>query len=402
MLKTEVIHGGSLTDSSGLCLRDSFLYALHSAQTTKPFFQLGRSKLPTFQYRIRVHKGHPDPALPGADKRPALTHRGGAPTTRTRDAASRRPAGECGQERERGEGGGDARPQHQRVEQGGKRRHSEKRRRRAAANVEGLLRGRKRAGEDGRARPRPAGSWGAANRNRGRSRTGRDGIERKAPGFCRCVVIILEPQQQWKDSRRLHPIPPVPGFVPPLRDAGWESAKKKMSAASVATLSPLEDQLALVPQCLFGAQPLDSILIFLAVPGKPLLPMRVLDSESVTSVKLRIQWFRGFVVTKQRLVFGGHELTRNSSRVRDYGLADGNVLHLVVRLADLRAITIKTANGKKFKFQVESGRNVGYLKNKIAAETGKEIESLKDLRLVLGDEELEDHQLSLILRRRMM
>ncbi|PUZ75177.1 hypothetical protein GQ55_1G129500 [Panicum hallii var. hallii] len=155
-----------------------------------------------------------------------------------------------------------------------------------------------------------------------------------------------------------------------------------MSAAGVATLSPLEDQLALVPQCLFGAQPLDSILIFLAVPGKPLLPMRVLDSESVASVKLRIQQFRGFVVTKQRLVFGGHELTRNSSRARDYGLADGNVLHLVVRLADLQ-----------FKFQVESGRDVGYLKNKIAAETGKEIESLKDQRLVLGDEELEDHQL---------
>ncbi|CAN6272371.1 unnamed protein product [Urochloa humidicola] len=166
-----------------------------------------------------------------------------------------------------------------------------------------------------------------------------------------------------------------------------------MSAAGVATLSPLEDQLALVPQCLLGAQPRDSILIFLAVPSRPLLPMRVLDSESVASVKLRIQRFRGFVVTKQRLVFGGHDLAHNKSRIRDYGLADGNVLHLVVQLDDVRAITIETANGKKFKFQVESGRKVGYLKNKIAAETGEEIESLKDQRIVLGDEELEDHQL---------
>jgi hypothetical protein len=48
---------------------------------------------------------------------------------------------------------------------------------------------------------------------------------------------------------------------------------------------------------------------------------------------------------------------------------------------------------EEFKFQVECGRDVGYLKNKIATETGKEIESLKDQRLVLGDEELEDHQL---------
>ncbi|CAO2045521.1 unnamed protein product [Urochloa humidicola] len=166
-----------------------------------------------------------------------------------------------------------------------------------------------------------------------------------------------------------------------------------MSAASVAILSPLEDQLALVPQCLLGVQPQDSILIFLAVPGRPLLPMRVLDSESVASVKLRIQRFRGFVVTKQRLVFGGHDLAHNKSRVRDYRLADGNVLHLVVQLDDVRAITVETANGKKFKFQVESGRKVGYLKSKIAAETGEEIESIKDQRLVLGDEELEDHQL---------
>ncbi|KAF8775865.1 hypothetical protein HU200_004127 [Digitaria exilis] len=167
-----------------------------------------------------------------------------------------------------------------------------------------------------------------------------------------------------------------------------------MSSAGVATLSPLEDQLALVPQCLYGpAQPLDSILIFLAVPGMPMVPMRVLDSESVASVKLRIQRFKGFVVTKQRLVFGGHELTRNSSRVRDYGLADGNVLHLVVRLADICTIAIETANGKKFKFQVEGGRKVGYLKNKIATETGEQVESLSDHRLVLHGKELKDNQL---------
>ncbi|KAF8670124.1 hypothetical protein HU200_050907 [Digitaria exilis] len=167
-----------------------------------------------------------------------------------------------------------------------------------------------------------------------------------------------------------------------------------MSSAGVATLSPLEDQLALVPQCLYGpAQPLDSILIFLAVPGMPMVPMRVLDSESVASVKLRIQRFKGFVVTKQRLVFGGHELTRNSSRVKDYGLADGNVLHLVVRLADICTIAIETANGKKFKFQVEGGRKVGYLKNKIATETGEQVESLSDHRLVLHGKELKDNQL---------
>ncbi|KAL6646795.1 hypothetical protein ACP70R_015489 [Stipagrostis hirtigluma subsp. patula] len=166
-----------------------------------------------------------------------------------------------------------------------------------------------------------------------------------------------------------------------------------MSSAGVATLIPLLNQLALVPQCLSPLQPLDSILIFLAMPGMPPVPMRVRGSESVASVKLRIQRFKGFVTTKQRLVFGGHELSHNNSRVRDYGLADGNVLHLVVPLADLRAITIETANGKKFRFQVESGCNVGYLKNKLAAETGEQLGSLKDRSLVHDEEELEDHQL---------
>jgi hypothetical protein len=48
MLKTDVIHE--------LCLQDSFLWALHSAQTTKPFFQLDRSELPTFQNRTSAIK----------------------------------------------------------------------------------------------------------------------------------------------------------------------------------------------------------------------------------------------------------------------------------------------------------------------------------------------------------
>ncbi|KAF0932441.1 hypothetical protein E2562_010350 [Oryza meyeriana var. granulata] len=166
-----------------------------------------------------------------------------------------------------------------------------------------------------------------------------------------------------------------------------------MASAGIATLSPLLDQLALVPHGEPRSQQLDSILIFLAMPGVAPMPMRVLHSDSVASVKLRIQQSKGFVTTKQRLVFSGHELSLNNSHVRDYGLTDGNVLHLVVRLADLRAITIETANGKKFQFQVESRCNVGYLKDKLVVESGEQLGSLKDQRLVFDGEELEDNQL---------
>lgn len=171
-----------------------------------------------------------------------------------------------------------------------------------------------------------------------------------------------------------------------------------MSSAGVDTLRPLlEQQLALLPQCMLRSRlPLDSILIFLAMPGAPPVPMRVQGSESVASVKLRIQRlkFTGFVTTKQRLVFGGHELSHGRSLVRDYGLDDGDVLQLVVRLADIRAISIETTDGKRFRFQVQSACKVGYLKNKLAERTGEQLTTLEDCRLVLDDEEeLQDDQL---------
>ncbi|CAM0910517.1 unnamed protein product [Alopecurus aequalis] len=176
-----------------------------------------------------------------------------------------------------------------------------------------------------------------------------------------------------------------------------------MSSAGVIALGPMPDELGVLPirfdgscssQCLSGSQLQDSILIFLAVPGAPPMPMSVLGTDSIASVKLRIQRFKGFVMTKQRLVLDGHELSRNNCPVKDYGLADGNVLHLVIRLADLRVINIETGSGKKFQFQVDQSRNVKYLKNKIAAEGDEdELGSLEDDKLEYDGEVLEDHQL---------
>jgi hypothetical protein len=110
-------------------------------------------------------------------------------------------------------------------------------------------------------------------------------------------------------------------------------------------------------------------------------------------VKLRIQRFKGFVVTKQRLVLDGHELARNNCPIKDYGLAEGNVLHLVIRLADLRLINIEIATGKKLQFQVDQTRNVKYLKNKLAAEGDEDIGNLEDHSLEYDGEVLQDHQL---------
>ncbi|KAL0400601.1 UNVERIFIED_CONTAM: Phosphatidylinositol 4-kinase gamma 3 [Sesamum latifolium] len=166
-----------------------------------------------------------------------------------------------------------------------------------------------------------------------------------------------------------------------------------MSVASVA-LSPVYEDYWNFPGRVsgqHGSWSNDSILIYLTVGGS-VIPMRVLESDSIASVKLRIQKCKGFFAKKQKLVFDGKELARNNSRVRDYGVADGNVLHLVLRLSDLQAITVRTVCGKEFEFHVQRKRNVGYVKQQIA-KRGHGFFDLKDQELFCDGEELEDQRI---------
>lgn len=135
----------------------------------------------------------------------------------------------------------------------------------------------------------------------------------------------------------------------------------------------------------------DSILIYLTVGGS-VIPMHIMETDSIASVKLRIQTFKGFFVKKQKLVFEGKELARNRSCIRDYGVGDGNVLHLVLRLSDIKAITVRTMCGKEFGLYVEKSRNVGYVKQQIAKK-GQGFLDLKDQELICEGEELEDQRL---------
>lgn len=134
----------------------------------------------------------------------------------------------------------------------------------------------------------------------------------------------------------------------------------------------------------------ESILIYLSVAGS-VIPIRVLESDSIASVKLRIQTCKGFVVKKQKLVYGGRELARNDCLVKEYGVTGGDVLHLVLKLSDLLAIIVSTACGKEFELQVDRYRNVGYLKQRIFKE-GKGFIDLKDQELFCQGERLNDHR----------
>ncbi|XVE77283.1 hypothetical protein DITRI_Ditri13aG0049900 [Diplodiscus trichospermus] len=135
----------------------------------------------------------------------------------------------------------------------------------------------------------------------------------------------------------------------------------------------------------------ESIWIYLSLSGS-MIPMRVLESDSIESVKLRIQTCKGFVVKNQKLVCGGRELARSNCRIREYGVNDGNVLHLVLRLSDIQVINVKTTSGKEFTFHVQRGRDVGYVKQQIAKRE-KRFTDLDEQEVVCDGELLEDQKL---------
>nr|VDD16489.1 unnamed protein product [Brassica oleracea] len=159
-----------------------------------------------------------------------------------------------------------------------------------------------------------------------------------------------------------------------------------MSSAGV-TLSPVRNEPPLLmPLALADSLPEETILVYLTLPGS-VIPMRVLESDSIESVKLRIQSYRGFVVRNQKLVFGGRELARSGSNMREYGVTEGNVLHLVVKVSDLQVLDVKTACGKHCRFHVERGRNIGYVKKQISKRKGGDF---VDSEILYEGERLED------------
>lgn len=156
-------------------------------------------------------------------------------------------------------------------------------------------------------------------------------------------------------------------------------------------LSPIRKESVRSGGCFESQRSSKSILIYLSVSGS-VTPVRVLESDSISSVKLRIQTCKGLAVKNQKLVLRGRELARNDSLVKDYGVTRGNVLHLVLKLSDLLLITVRTLCGKEFEFHVDRHRNVRYLKQRIY-KNGKGYVDLEDQEIFFNGEKLEDRKL---------
>ncbi|KAE9598038.1 hypothetical protein Lal_00004105 [Lupinus albus] len=167
-----------------------------------------------------------------------------------------------------------------------------------------------------------------------------------------------------------------------------------MLSAGVKTLSPVPTEPFHTPSWL-SCLSLEHkfISIYLSFSGS-LTPIRVMECDTIESVKFKIQRYESlpFLTNKQKLVYAGRELARSDSLLKDYGIKNGNVLHLVIKLSDLQVINVKTSCGKEFKFQVERGRDVGYIKKQIA-KRGKDFADTEEQELVCKGERLEDQRL---------
>ncbi|CAK8544915.1 unnamed protein product [Lathyrus sativus] len=169
-----------------------------------------------------------------------------------------------------------------------------------------------------------------------------------------------------------------------------------MSSAGVTTLSPVDPTEPLLsPNVSHFPSSLEenSIFIFLSFSGS-LTPIRVMEWDTIESVKFKIQRCESlpFLTNKQKLVYAGRELARSDTLLKDYGVTDGNVLHLIIKLSDLQLINVKTSSGKEFTFQVERGRDVKYIKRRIA-KTEKQFDDPEDQELVCNGERLEDQKI---------
>eukprot|EP00252_Welwitschia_mirabilis_P013067 TRINITY_DN28891_c0_g1_i1.p1 TRINITY_DN28891_c0_g1~~TRINITY_DN28891_c0_g1_i1.p1 ORF type:complete len:599 (-),score=111.93 TRINITY_DN28891_c0_g1_i1:306-2102(-) len=162
-------------------------------------------------------------------------------------------------------------------------------------------------------------------------------------------------------------------------------------ATSGVVLRPLMDDSAFPSLSVHGRDLClpDEILIYLAFENS-MVPLRVFSSDTVAHVKFKIQTCKGLNVRQQRLVCGGRELARNNSLVKDYGLTDGNILHLMVRLSHLQSVTVKTVEGKNYVYKLQRSSSIRELKHLISKE--KENIELDDQELIFKGKQLDDQE----------